>query len=213
MIAGFLHAFKEDPFMWAILLVGIGGFAIVLERIQYLNRAGSVKKEDFLNQLNQQILNGNLERCIALCAQSQTPLTNIVRSGLIAIASKKTAEEVQTSMDAVALREIPKIEKRTGLIAMFSNLATLMGLLGTIAGMIGAFAAVAGVGAAEKATMLAKSISIAMNCTFFGLLIAIPLLGAFGYLQTRGTELVDDVHEAAVATLNFILSNREKFNR
>ena len=59
--------------------------------------------------------------------------------------------------------------------------------------------------------MLAASISEAMNCTAFGLLVAIPLLGAYGWLQTRGQELVDDVHEAAVATLNFILSNRDKF--
>ncbi len=131
----------------------------------------------------------------------------------MAIASKKSIDEVQTAMDAVALREIPKIEKRTGLLAMLANLATLVGLLGTTSGMIGAFAAVATVAANEKAARLAAEISEAMNCTAFGLLVAIPLLASYGWLQTRGTELVDDVHEAAVATLNFILSNRDKFAR
>jgi biopolymer transport protein ExbB/TolQ len=52
-----------------------------------------------------------------------------------------------------------------------------------------------------------------MNCTAFGLVVAIPLLGIFGYLQTKAQETIDDLHEAAVATLNFIMSNKDKFAR
>lgn len=214
MVGKIVSAFHQGGFfMWPILFISFLGVALIGERIRYLSRASAIQKEEFLNQLNQLILQGNLERCIALCNQHPTPLTKIVRAGLMAIASRKTVDEVQTAMDAVALREIPKIEKRTGLLAMLSNMATLVGLLGTITGMIGAFSAVATVAANEKAARLAAEISEAMNCTAFGLLVAIPLLGAYGWIQTRGSELVDDVHEAAVATLNFILSNREKFNR
>ncbi len=214
MIGKLLTAFHHGGFfMWPILFISFMGAALIFERVRYMRQASSVRKEEFLNQLNQLVLQGNLERCIALCNQHPTPLTKIVRSGLMAIASKKSVDEVQTAMDAVALREIPKIEKRTGLLAMLANLATLVGLLGTTVGMIGAFSAVATVAANEKAARLASEISEAMNCTAFGLLVAIPLLGSYGWLQTRGTELVDDVHEAAVATLNFILSNRDKFAR
>ena len=212
MLMKAIQAFHEGGFfMWPILAVSMVGLTLLIERLIYMSVASSVKKDEFLTQLNQQILAGNLERCIAMCAQAKTPLTNIVRAGLLAIASKRTAEEVQTAMDAVALREIPKLEKRTGLLAMLSNIATLLGLLGTVTGMIGAFAAVANVSPSEKASLLASSIAEAMHCTAFGLIVAIPLLICYGWLQTKGTELVDDVHEAAVATLNFILSNRDKF--
>ena len=207
------RAFAHEPFMWGILVVSLIGAAIAYERISYINSASSIKKDDFLQRIQSFILQGNLERAIALCSQTSNPITNIVKAGLMAVANNKDAEEVQTAMDAVALREIPRIEKRTSLLALMSNLATLLGLLGTIAGLIGAFAAVSGVSPAEKATMLSNSISMAMNCTAFGLLVAIPLLGVFGYLQTRASELVDDVHEAAVSTLNFILINREKFKK
>lgn len=214
MISKAILAFQHGGFfMWPILFISFMGAALAIERVRYMRQASAVRKEEFLNQLNQLILQGNLERCIALCNQSQTPLTKIVRAGLMAIASHKSVDEVQTAMDAVALREIPKIEKRTGLLAMLANMATLVGLLGTTSGMIGAFAAVANVVASEKAAKLAAEISEAMNCTAFGLLVAIPLLGAYGWLTTRGSEIVDDVHEAAVATLNFILSNRDKFAR
>jgi biopolymer transport protein ExbB len=214
MITKILTAFQQGGFwMWPILFISFAGFALMAERIRYLSLASSVRKEEFLNQLNQLVLQGNLERCIALCNQNPTPLTKIVRAGLMAIASRKSVDEVQTAMDAIALREIPKIEKRTSLLAMLANMATLMGLLGTTIGMIGAFGAVSKVAASEKAAVLAGEISMAMNCTAFGLLVAIPLLGAYGWLTTRGTEIVDDVHEAAVATLNFIISNRDKFAR
>jgi biopolymer transport protein ExbB len=214
MITKMITAFNQGGFwMWPILFISFAGFALMAERIRYLSLASSVRKEEFLNQLNQLVLQGNLERCIALCNQNPTPLTKIVRAGLMAIASKKSVDEVQTAMDAIALREIPKIEKRTSLLAMLANMATLMGLLGTTIGMIGAFGAVSKVAASEKAAVLAGEISMAMNCTAFGLLVAIPLLGAYGWLTTRGTEIVDDVHEAAVATLNFIISNRDKFAR
>jgi biopolymer transport protein ExbB len=213
-IAFVANAFRGGGFfMYPILLVSVVGLAIALERIIYMSAAGSVKKDEFLDRVNGYILQGNLDRAVAICSQVNSPLTKIVKAGLMAIVSNKDAEEVQTAMDAVALREVPRIEKRTGLLAMLSNMATLLGLLGTITGLIGAFGAVANVSPSEKATLLANSISEAMNCTAFGLITAIPLLAIFGYLQTRQQTLVDDVHEAAVATLNFILTNRDKFQR
>ncbi|MDZ4677097.1 MAG: MotA/TolQ/ExbB proton channel family protein [Oligoflexia bacterium] len=214
MLSSAAEAFHHGGFfMWPILGVSLIGLAVTIERFMYLTGAGTVKKDDFLNRINQFILQGNLERAIAVCSQASSPITKIVKAGLMAVASNKDAEEVQTAMDAVALREIPRIEKRTSLLAMFSNLSTLIGLLGTIVGLIGAFGAVANVSPSEKAGLLAKAIAEAMNCTAFGLIVAIPLLGIYGYLQSKAQDLVDDIHEAAVATLNFILANRDKFTR
>jgi biopolymer transport protein ExbB/TolQ len=214
LFASILKNFGHEPlFMGAILVISLVGAAVSYERIKYITAAGSVKKDELLNRVNHLLLAGSLDRAISVCAQTNSPMTNIIKVGLLAAANLKSAEEVQTAMDAVALREIPKIEKRTSLLALLSNLSTLVGLLGTIAGLIGAFVAVAGVSPAEKATLLSKSISMAMNCTAFGLLVAIPLLAVYGYIQTRAQDLVDDVHEAAVVTLNFIISNRDKFKR
>ena len=84
---------------------------------------------------------------------------------------------------------VPRLEKRTHYIATFANLATLLGLLGTVIGLINAFAAVATVNPAEKANLLSASISVAMNCTAFGLMTAVPLLLIHALLQTKTTEL------------------------
>ncbi len=53
-------------------------------------------------------------------------------------------------MDAVALREVPRLSRRIDLLSALANVAVLLGLLGTVSGMIAAFAAVANLPPAEK---------------------------------------------------------------
>jgi len=93
---------------------------------------------------------------------------------------------------------------------MLGNVSTLLGLLGTILGLIHAFAAVANANPADKATILANSISEAMNCTAFGLLVGIVALVMYSVLQGRTQIMVDDINESSVSVLNLIVSNREK---
>jgi len=196
--------------MWFILATSAFGFAIAFERYRVLSSALNVKKDELLNHVNSFILQGNIEKAIALTSQNRSPISNIVRAGLVAVMNGKSEEEIQTAMDAVALREIPRIERRIPLLSLFSNTATLLGLLGTVSGMILAFKSVATKAMAEKAAFLSAAISEAMNATAFGLLVAIPLLILFGWFSSLAQDVVDDIHEASVSTLNFILANREK---
>ncbi|MCB0393816.1 MAG: MotA/TolQ/ExbB proton channel family protein [Bdellovibrionales bacterium] len=202
--------FSGGVFMHPIAVCSLVGIAIIAERFMVINAASNVKKDELLNHINSYVLQGNLEKAVAVTSQVRSPLTNIVRAGLVAVVNGKGAEDVQTAMDAVALREVPKIEKRIGLLSSVSNIATLLGLLGTVTGLIAAFASVANAPPDQKAQMLADSIAVAMNTTAFGLIVAIPLLGAYGWLNSWAQSVVDDIHESSVATLNFILSNKSK---
>ena len=103
------------------------------------------------------------------------------------------------------LEVVPTLEKRTHYLATFANVATLMGLLGTIAGLIQAFTSVANASAAEKADALSAAISVAMNCTAFGLLVAIPLVLIYSVLQSKTTELVDGLEMAVVKSVNALM--------
>jgi biopolymer transport protein ExbB/TolQ len=77
-------------------------------------------------------------------------------------------------------------------------------------GLISAFGAVATVNPAEKANLLSASISVAMNCTAFGLMTAVPLLVIHSVIQTKATELVDSLEMASVKFLNSITERREE---
>jgi biopolymer transport protein ExbB/TolQ len=197
------------PGMYPIAICLVFAVAVIIDRIQVLFFKASVDKEEFLRGLKTHIFNGDLDKAISYTAgQKQTPLTNIVKAGLINV--PKGEDEVQAAMDEASLREMPRIEKRTGYLAMIGNVATLVGLLGTIIGLITCFAGVAGVDASEKARVLSDGISEAMNCTAFGLIVAIPSLVAFSLLQGRTQHMIDDINETSVGVLNLIVANKDK---
>lgn len=201
--------------IWMYLILAIAVFCIVifLERLFVLYSKASVDKDRFMANVQRAILAGDLNAAVNFCSERSAPLNNIVKQGLIAVMNKGKDEEVQTAMDVAALREVPAVERRTPFLALFSNVATLIGLLATISGLIRSFASVASVDPAQKATLLAKGISEAMSGTMFGLIVAIPSLLAYALLMARTQKILDDVHEVSVSTLNLILQNREKFQR
>jgi biopolymer transport protein ExbB/TolQ len=76
------------------------------------------------------------------------------------------------------------------------------------------FGAVAGesVDPSQKARVLAQGISEAMNCTAFGLGVAIIGLIGFAILNGKTQQLEDDINEASVQVLNLVIGNRQKVN-
>lgn len=195
--------------MHFILICLVFTLAVLIDRIIVLYFKANIDKEAFLRGLKPHIYAGDLDKAIAFCAsQKKTPLVSVIKAGLINV--PKGEEDVQAAMDEATLRESPRIERRTGYLAMLGNVATLLGLLGTIIGLIHAFGAVANANPADKATILANSISEAMNCTAFGLLTGIIALVMYSVLQGRTQTMVDDINESSVSVLNLIVSNRDK---
>jgi len=178
--------------MWPILFLFMLTLSILIERAVYLRRA-VIDKEKLVALLRSQISAGNIQGAIKVCSGNSTPLTRIVQAGLMR--ANRSDEEINAAMEESSLRELPQLEKRTGYLAMLGNLATLAGLLGTITGLIKAFAGVAGVDPSQKATLLSKGISEAMNCTAFGLTTGIIGLASFAWLNGRTQNCLDDIAE------------------
>src|ERR1039457_5919761 len=188
-----LEAFKEGGWgMYPILVLCIITIYITLERTFYLAKS-KINVEQLMSMVKSQIVAGNLRGAISSCDATPTGAEH----------------EIQQSMDEEALRELPKIEKRTGYLAMLGNLATLAGLLGTITGLIKSFASVAGVDPSMKATMLSKGISEAMNCTAFGLGTGILGLAAYAVLNGKTQHILDGVNQSSVEVLNLVVVGRE----
>lgn len=199
---------EGGAFMYPIAIIGLVVIALVIERTYFLFFKTASKRDLFLARMRSLILERNVNKAVHYANQEDSPLGRIVKAGLVKV--NRSDDHVQAAMDEAALEEIPEIERRTGFLPMLSNVATLMGLLGTIAGLIQSFAAVSDADAATKATLLSKGISEAMNCTAFGLVVAIPALGFYALLQSRTQKVIDDVNAAAVSILNLVVLNREK---
>lgn len=190
-------------FMYPIAAVLAIGIAIGIERWIYLSRVklGSVR---FWNQVVPMLSSGRIKEAAALTAKSNTAIGTIMNYGLARIHSARRRDDVEKAMEESLMEVMPRLEKRTHYIGTFANIATLLGLLGTIMGLIAAFSAVATANSAEKATLLSASISVAMNCTAFGLIVAITLVLVHAFLQTKTTELVDSLEMASVKFLNLV---------
>ena len=196
------------PFMYPIVFVLAIGLAIIIERYAYLSVV-RLRNRRVWNKVLPLLQAGKFENAWDFVIGSNAGMSKIVGYGLKRAKSHVTSDDVQLAMEEGMLEVVPRLERRTHYLATFANIATLLGLLGTIMGLIEAFSAVSGAAPADKANLLSASISVAMNTTAFGLMVAIPLLLAHAVMQTKTAEIVDSLEMATVRLANLITSGME----
>jgi biopolymer transport protein ExbB/TolQ len=190
-------------FMYPIVLVLGLGLAIAVERWVYLTMTTANNKM-LWSKVAPYLKSGNFTGAMQVTTKSKAAIAQIMTYGLNRIRSARRREDIEQAMEESLMEVMPRLEKRTHYLATFANMATLLGLLGTIMGLINAFTAVSSANPAEKADLLSASISVAMNTTAFGLIVAIPLLLVHTLLQAKTTEIVDSLEMASVKFLNSI---------
>ena len=190
-------------FMYPILLVFAVGAAIAIERFVTLTRV-TTKNQTAWSDIQPVLSQGDFERARKMTGQDQSPISRLLSMGLALQGAVRRREDVEIAMEEGMMEIIPQLEKRTPYVALAASIATLLGLLGTIMGLIQAFTAVANANPAEKADLLSASISVAMNTTAFGLMVAIPLMVVHAFLSTKTNEIVDCMEMASVKVLTAI---------
>jgi len=198
-------SFFQDggPFMYPIAIVMGIGIAIALERFLYLANQTRVNRRDY-NRILPLLKQKRQRELSEVIKKSKSAMARIIADGLNRRAASRRRSDIEYAMEEGLLEILPNIERRTPYLATFANIATLLGLLGTIIGLIAAFTAVANADPAEKATLLSQSISIAMNTTAFGLMVAIPLLLMHSMLQSKTSAIVESLEIAVVKFLNLM---------
>jgi biopolymer transport protein ExbB len=194
-------------FMYPIAVVAVVGLAIAIERYVYLT-VTRARNRSLWQQIEPMLGHGDFRQATQVATQSDAAIGQILAYGLARVQNAKRRDDVEKAMEESLMGIVPRLEKRTHYLATFANLATLLGLLGTVMGLISAFSAVATVNPAEKANLLSASISVAMNCTAFGLMTAVPLLVIHAVIQTKTTEVIDSLEMASVKFLNSFVERR-----
>ena len=195
-------------FMYPILLVFAFGVAISVER--YITLSIVTNKNRVVWEKVQPLLTeGQFDEARDMTSGDESTISQVLNMGLSLQGAVRRREDIEIAMEESMMEIVPRLEKRTPYVALASSIATLLGLLGTIMGLIQAFTAVANANPAEKADLLSASISVAMNTTAFGLMVAIPLLVVHAVLTSKTGDIVDSLEMATVKALN-VFSRRSK---
>src|SRR4030095_12360543 len=187
-----------------IIVVGIVGLGVVAERYFVLIRATRANRRTW-DQIQPLLHKGHFDKAREITRDDKSAVATLLNVGLENQGVVRRRNDIELAMEEVMQSIAPQFEKRISYLALFANLATLLGLFGTIVGLIGAFAAVATAAPSEKSALLSLSISEAMSCTATGLLTAMPMLTFSMPLNTRASHIIAGLEIAALRTVNMIV--------
>jgi biopolymer transport protein ExbB/TolQ len=139
MLVTVIRFFQDGgPFMYPILIVLAIGLAITVERWLHLTVA-KTKNRHMIAKLMPLVAKGEVNSASQLASKSSATVSRILLQGIEHYKSARRRDDFESAMDESIMEAIPRLEKRTHYLAMFANIATLLGLLGTIIGLIKAF--------------------------------------------------------------------------
>ena len=195
--------------MYPILIVFAVGTAIAIERYVTLTMV-TAKNQSAWSKVQPALMNGDFDQAREMTTNDDSIISQLLSMGLARQGAVRRREDIEIAMEEGMMEIIPQLEKRTPYVGLASSIATLLGLLGTIMGLIQAFTAVANANPAEKADLLSASISVAMNTTAFGLMVAIPLLITSSVLTSKAGAIIDSLEMASVKALNVISAKTQR---
>lgn len=170
--------------MWLLIAASITSLALVIER------AYALRWRRVIPQIIEEAVDGchtreDLSRLKELC-QSQDAQPSPLARLLVLLIDRfhwPKAENVD-ALQTRARKEVAGLERGLVTIEVIVGSAPLLGLVGTLHGLITLFGDF-GEASLGSSAVLAKGISIALNTTLTGLLIAIPSLIAWSYFSRK----------------------------
>ncbi len=206
LLLSFLPSQAGFIFMWILVFLTLLAALFIVKRGIFLSKSSNINAKLFMLRILQDIREGKPESAISLCDSGGRRALPWIVKGAIETAAVDY-KHVRGIVEERTISTIPRLEKDLAFIAMFANIATLVGLMGTIYGLILSFSAVGApdIEPAIKSSMLANGISAAMNTTLFGLIVAIPCILFYTYYRNLVDKIVADIDEATAPLIKTLV--------
>ncbi|MDX6766803.1 MAG: MotA/TolQ/ExbB proton channel family protein [Candidatus Methylacidiphilales bacterium] len=198
MIEKIIHFFSVGGvFMIPLIVASIVSLSFILERGFALRRS-LILPEPLLNAITRLRIGASTDELEQYVASGDSTLSRLVRIALehLPWSKSENMEAIQTQ----ARTEITRMDRGLVVLEIVTGIGPLLGLLGTVSGLIYVFAGIGSDKIATQGILIAKGISEALNCTVFGLVIAIPSLIAHSY-YTKKIEAMSAEMESACMDL------------
>src|SRR3954465_7528162 len=188
---------KGGLFMWPLLFCSIVTVATIVLAALTL-RQSKVLPLVIESEIERLTPGGNAERLVRIVKDDNSSLAAGVRTAPqhLRWPRSENIESVQTKAKA----ELVRLERGLIVLEVVTGIAPLIGLIGTVSGLVHVFSGLGLNTGASDTKAVALGISEALNCTIFGLSIAVPALIAFSYFSKK-VEVMSVEMESLVSDL------------
>ena len=189
------------PILWVLVVISIGAFAVVLERIVFFARNEKNVGDTFKDEILSLVANKKIDEAIALCDTKKSCVASAVKKFLQKAPKGIDVQDYEFILKEITIKETSPYESRLNLLASVISISPMLGLLGTVTGMIRAFTNISKYGAGDAA-IVADGIAEALLTTAAGLMIAIPVIVIYNYLNRRLEKMENEIDDVVTNIIN-----------
>ncbi len=198
---------KGGIVMIPLALCSVIAIAILIERLISLRKI-RVNAHTFILQVKNLLLRHKVEEAMLLCKETPGPIAGITQAGLQK--RNRPREEIKDAIEGAAKTEVYFLERYLGVLGTIAAIAPLIGFLGTVTGMIRAFMQVQTLGGNVDASVLAGGIWEALITTAAGLIVGIPALIFYNWIQAKVERFVFEMQESSNDLLDILLDRETR---
>jgi len=174
---------------------------IYFERL-FTIKAASKVDPNFMNQIKDHVVNGNMEAAKAVCTQVNSPVSRLIDKGISRIG--RPLADINSAIENAGKLEVYSLEKNVSILATISGAAPMIGFLGTVIGMILSIFEIANSGGQIDIKLLADGLYTAMTTTVAGLVVGIVAYIAFNHIVGRTNKVVYQMEANSVEFLDLL---------
>ena len=190
-------------------VMSVASLVVMAERLIVFNRSRSESRNFAERMANTLAKNDLMTVAGTKVGDKVGHLGRVIGAGLNALRLSNDkdkdlqVESVARALERQAQREVQSLKRGLGLLATVGSTAPFVGLLGTVMGIVNAFQSMALTGSGGLGTVSA-GIAEALITTAFGLLVAIPAVMAYNYLQGWVDARAVDISESSNEFLDLV---------
>ncbi|MFZ7987118.1 MotA/TolQ/ExbB proton channel family protein [Fusobacterium watanabei] len=189
------------PILWVLVIISIGAFAVVLERIMFFARNEKNIGDTFKDEILSLVANKKIDEAIALCDTKKSCVASAIKKFLQKAPKGIDVQDYEFILKEITIKETSPYESRLNLLASVISISPMLGLLGTVTGMIRAFTNISKYGTGDAA-IVADGIAEALLTTAAGLMIAIPVIVVYNYLNRRLEKMENEIDDVVTNIIN-----------
>ncbi len=172
--------------IWLLLGLSIVSIGLIGNLVM-TNQRKMIVPPAIVDETRRLLAAGNYRGALDLTARDASDFSRILRAALND-ASRGFASVIR-SLEQTADELATVRHRRIEYLNVLGQVSPMIGLFGTVYGMILAFQAIVVAGGNADPVLLAGGIGTALTTTFWGLVVAIPALTAYGVIRNKIDEL------------------------